>query len=91
MRSRRTSRRSLGRRKKPATARQRASPLGPPSGRKVDRAVPLARRSRSESALLDTNLGGKAAFVLASPDGAADPPRKRDACATLFAPTCKDG
>src|SRR5207237_6925194 len=59
-------------------------PLGPPSGRKVDRAVPLARRSCSESALLDTNLGGKAAFVLASPDGAADPPRRRDACAILF-------
>ncbi len=60
--------------------------------RKVYRAVPLARRSCSEGGLLDTNLGGKAALVLASPDGAADPPHAQAGrLATLFVPTCKGG
>jgi hypothetical protein len=44
---------------------------------KVDRAVPMARRSAAKAACSMLNLGGEAAFVLASPDGADDPPSER--------------
>jgi len=44
---------------------------------KVDRAVPMARRSAAKAACSMLNLGGEAAFALASPGGADDPPSSK--------------